>query len=461
MLAGSVGKDCPKAAGILRNHGLTPFRAILTPDLFRQAHPAKPRPKTILIPEVVFWLMATAALDARSMTACISTFWAPLRAVIPWLPLEAVKEEAFCIARQVLPIRFFVRVFQTVAARFGDKFSQAYRWKGRRLMGIDGMGVDLPRNPHLAKVFPPPWNQHGPRARPQGRLVGLVGSWDGVCYGFRWTRLQVSEQFSARKLLGALRPGDLLLADRNFPDKETFAGILARGADFLFHLPSNRFLKLPRWPVPAARGNEWYVRIPLPAKLRRQYPAVGKELQVRVLQYQIPGFRPSWLVTPLLDATEFPYDEWVMLYHERWRQEAFHREWKYAQELSNLRSHSAAGLLKEALAQRTLNNVIRWIMAEAAPSLRPVDLKFLEVKRLVPASLPAMATAPTVVLPSLYQDLLQSIARQRIRVRPGRSCPRQWDVRSRPKGHGKTAKPARLPVPSDGSHGPIQCVSRK
>ena len=455
MLAELIGGDRLKAAEILRHHGLTPFRAILTPELFRQAHPRPSAPKTILIPEVVFWLMATAALGVRSMAACVSAFWAPLRAVMPWLPLEPVKEEAFCVARRVLPIRFFLRLFAMVVARFGQQFPQAHRWKGRRLLGIDGMDTDLPRHPHLAKIFPPPQNQYGSRARPQGRLVGLVGLWDGICYAFRWTSLKVSEQFSARKLLGFLRPGDLLLCDRNFPDKQTFAGVLARGADFLFHLPSNRFLKLPRTPVPEGRRNEWYVHIPLPAELCGQYPTLGRTLRVRILRYQISGFRPSWLVTSLLDGREFPYEELVGLYHERWRQETFHREWKYSLELSNLRSHKATGLLKEVLVQLTINNVIRWIMAEAAPALRPVELKFLETKRLVLASLPAMAAAPTAVLPALYRTLLGEIARQRIRVRPGRSYPRKWDARARPKGHGKTAKPARLPVPSQDSHAPI------
>jgi hypothetical protein len=456
MLAELIGEDRRKAAEILRRHGLTPFRAILTPELFRQAHSAEPSPRAVLIPEVVFWLMATAALAAGSMAGCISVFWAPSRAAMPWLPVKAVTEEAFSIARKMLPIRFFLRVFQVVVDRFCQKYSQAYRWKGRRLLGIDGMDMDLPKNLHLSKIFPPPENRHGTRAHPQARLVGLVGLWDGVCHAFRWTSLRVGEQFSARKLLSFLGPGDLLLADRNFPDKETFAGILAQGADFLFHLPSNRFLKLARSPVPHGNHQEWTVRIPLPAPLRRRYPSLGKELQVRVLQYQIAGYRPSWLVTSLLDAVEFPAEELVEVYHERWRQETRHREWKHTLELSNLRSLSAAGLLKEVLVQLTMSNVIRWIMAEAAPpALRPVDFKFLEVKRLILASLPAMAAAPVVMLPGLYQDLLKEIARQRIRVRPGRSYPRKWDAKARPKGHGKTAAPAKLPSTTEKGHAPI------
>ena len=112
--------------------------------------------------------------------------------------------------------------------------------------------------------------------------------------------------------------------------------------------------------------------------------------------------------------------------------------------MSNLRSHTAAGLLKEVLVQLTINNAIRWIMADAAPPPRlPVDLKFLEAKRLILANVPAMLAAPVFLLPELYRNLLAAIAAQRIRVRPGRSYPRRWDARGRPKGHGKIAASAR------------------
>jgi hypothetical protein len=144
----------------------------------------------------------------------------------------------------------------------------------------------------------------------------------------------------------------------------------------------------------------------------------------------------------------FSYDQLVLLYHERWRQETFHREWKHSLALAHLRSHHAAGLRKEVLVQLTFNNLVRWLMAEAAPPpQRPVDLQFRAAKRLILASLSAMAVAPARLLPDLYNNLLLQIAHGRIRVRPGRSYPRAFDHLPRPKGHGRTAQPARLATP--------------
>ncbi len=458
MIADPIGKVRVRATGILRAHGLTPFRNILTPQMIRQAHPVPSPPKTILIPEVVFWLMATAALGAKAMAGCAGSFWASLRGVLPWLPAQPVTEEAFCTARGALPLRFFLHVFMAVVAKFSARFDSANRWKGRRLLGIDGMDVNLPNNPHVRRLFPPAGNQHGAKGPPQGRLVGLVGLRDGVCYAFRWTCLGVSEQTSARRLLRHVHRGDLLMADRNFPDKATWAGVLAQGADFLFHLPSNRFLgkTWKRHPTPSGRKDEWSIHVPLPADVQKPYPRLGSQIRVRILQYQIEGFRASWLATSLLDSEEFPYEDLVELYHERWCQETFHREWKHTLELSNLRSHGASGLLKEILVQLTLNNLIRWIMSEAAPpSVGPVRLKFLAAKRLILDSIPAMTAAPVDRLPALYRQLQKDIARQRILVRPGRRYPRRWDARGRPKGQGKIAAPAKLIVAKENRPAPI------
>jgi hypothetical protein len=456
MLAGIIGQTEFSPTALFRGHGVTPFRDILTPDCFQRIYPGSGTPKTVLVAEVVFWLMVTVALGDGSMAGGIGAFWAPLRAILPQLPLAPVTEEAFCLARKALPLRFFLLLFADVVERFTGQFAGRFRWKDRRLLGIDGMDVDLPNHPHLRRVFPPPSNQHGAVAHPQGRLVGLVGLWDGLCYAFRWTTLAVGEQPSARRLFQRLTALDLVLADRNFPDLASFAVILSRAADFLFHLPSGRFLKSARTLTLSRRRDEWYAFLPLPKLVAQLHPLLGPVLRVRILQYQRPGFRVSWLITSLLDVREFPYEELVELYHQRWRQETFHREWKYTLQLSNLRSHTAAGLLKEVLVQLILNNLTRWIMAEAAaPSDRPVDLKFLEAKRLILAALPAMVAAPTCLLPQLYRQLLAAIARQRIRVRPGRSYPRKWDARTRPKGHGKFAAPAKLPAIKENSHAPI------
>lgn len=446
MTIKNIGKPPSYATKIVRSHGLTPFRKILTPELFRSVFPSTWRSSTVLIPEVVFWLMATVALGDGAMAGAAVSFWATLRVALPSLPSEPVTEEAFCIARKSLPVRFFRRLFQQTILRFNHEMTGRYRWKGFRLLGIDGMDFQLPHSKLLAQRYPAISNQYGPRVHPQARLLGLVGLWDGLCHAFRLVPVKYSEQRCARIVIKALKAGDLLLADRNFPDYHTMAAVVSQGAEFLFHLPSNRFHKRPRQSTPSGRSDEWNVVLQLSKKLRQKHPHLQATLQARIIEYQRPGFRTSWLITSLGDTEKYAYDDIVKLYHERWRHETAHREWKYSLQMSNLRCKSPQGILKEVLVQMTLNNAIRWIMAEAAGvEHRPVDLQFLASKRMILAAIPAMAAAQTATLPHIYRELLASIAQLIILVRPDRKYPRRFDELPRNKGHGKFVIPAKLP----------------
>jgi Transposase DDE domain len=443
----SIGNMREFAIKNLDRYGITPFRRILSPEIFQAAAGKPARSSTILIPEVVFWLMATVSLAERSMAGAMTAFWSTFKGQLLFACPNPVTEEAFCIARKKLKLSFFKTIFQSVCQRYQDHFKDSYRWRGFRLLGIDGMKMSLPAAPKLKKCFSVPVNNKGKSKSPQALLVGLVGLWDGICYDFKLTSGKGSEPTCARKLIKRfLGPGDLLMCDRNFPGYHTLALVLWRQANYLFHLPANRFLKLLRTTTASEREDEWYVNLLLPKKLAEQFPFLPQEFRTRIIYYQRKGFRPSYLITSLLDAELYRYDELVNLYHERWRQETMHREWKHSLSLGNLRSTTVRGIFKEVYVQLTLNNVVRWLMSEAAEleKGRPVDFQFLECKRLIMACAQAMAIMATESLPYSYRLLIANISEQKILVRPGRSYPRNNDDKPRNKGNGIYVPPARL-----------------
>lgn len=169
-------------------------------------------------------------------------------------------------------------------------------------------------------------------------------------------------------------------------------------------------------------------------------------LTVRLLRYQWPGFRPSWLVTSLLDPQAFAYTELVDLYHRRWQIETIYREWKHGLDIQNLRSHTPAGILKEVYAHLMFSNLVRWVMTDATKhtDLNPVDLSFVTALSHVHNAILRILRTGVRRLDATYQNLLQDIRRARIRKRPGRAYPRKSD-RPRNRGNGKVQQPARLP----------------
>ena len=58
----------------LKMFGITPLRQVLSPELFQAAEHNNMRSSAVLIPEVVFWLMATVSLAQKTMAGAISAF---------------------------------------------------------------------------------------------------------------------------------------------------------------------------------------------------------------------------------------------------------------------------------------------------------------------------------------------------------------------------------------------------
>lgn len=445
-----LGKPLRPPAEKLRAASILPLRKLLPSEVFNELWPTPVPRWTVLVPEVVFWLMTAATLGEGSMAAAVAGLWSPVRATFPSMRMEPITEEAFCFARKRLPVEFFRKVFYWVVRRCGRFHGGKCLWKGHEVKGVDGMKTLLPHSRALQERYPGPSNQHGWCGRPQGLLVGLVGLFTGICHGFVFLSEKGSEPRAACFLARLLKAGDLLLADPNFTGTRMLLSVLRGKADFLMRLASQRYAKYSKRPTRSGRSDEYYVDIPIPFPIRCLFPQCSDSLTVRIVEYQIKGYRPSRLIASLLDTVRYTHDELVALYHDRWRQETHHREWKYSLRIANLRSLTRDGILKEIFVQLTVNNLLRWTMAEAVePNRRPVDLQFLACKRLLLAAVyplaQALATDDLHGAAAIYNDLLRAMADKRILVRPGRSYPRRYDTAPRNKGNGDFAQPRRVP----------------
>lgn len=164
------------------------------------------------------------------------------------------------------------------------------------------------------------------------------------------------------------------------------------------------------------------------------------------MRYQINGFRPSWLVTSLLEPNEFSSCELVTFYHWRWRIETIYRELKHVLNIQNLRSLTPAGIVKEVHAQLLLLNLIRWCMNEAAEGTgkSALEYSFTAAVTAVRNALTIMFRAQGPALQEVYAQLLCEIREAKVRQRPNRRYPRRRDGKPRNKGHGKYLLPAQI-----------------
>lgn len=176
---------------------------------------------------------------------------------------------------------------------------------------------------------------------------------------------------------------------------------------------------------------DWRVRISPPRELRRKYPNLP-DLELRLIEYQVRGFRPIYLLTSLVDAVKYPREELISLYHERWQIETRNDELKNMIEIENLRSETPEGIVKEIRMHLTVANLVRLIMLEAAEKSgeKAINLSYLKALEKIINTTLVMFHSSVYTWLMLYKEMIEEISQMRILKRPGRSYPRRVKRRS-------------------------------
>jgi len=195
---------------------------------------------------------------------------------------------AVTLARQRLGWQVMAALLEAVAGPLAGEEQERAFVAGMRLAAVDGMCLDLPDNEENGAVFGYPGNGGGRGPFPQIRVVGLGECGTRAVLGAATSGLATGEQPLARRLLGKLSPGDLLLADRNFLGYGLLEEVLAAGVHVLWRAKSD--VDLPVLEVLA--DGTWLSRIADPAaspKMRRRGadPRDIPGITVRVIEYTV------------------------------------------------------------------------------------------------------------------------------------------------------------------------------
>ena len=235
----------------------------------------------------------------------------------------------------------------------------AARWHGLLVCAIDGTSMFTSNTPSNSAEF---GRQTGrpdtPAGYPMLRLLTVVACGtrtivDAVCGPY-----SVGETTYAPRLFGCLKPGMLLLADRNFAAATLIEQIGATGAELLIRCKDGR--RLP--PIRRLDDGSWLARV--------------GTVTVRVIDAEIvvllagDGARRTGryrLVTTLVDEKRYPARELVELYHCRWEIETSYLELKSTILGGRvLRARTPAGVAQEVYSLLIVYQALRTVIADTA-----------------------------------------------------------------------------------------------
>jgi hypothetical protein len=237
------------------------------------------------------------------------------------------------------------------------------RWRGLLVCAVDGTTMAVPDTTANLAVFA---KQAGHNGYPMLRVVAVV------CCGTRSIIDAVfgsdrrGETSYASGLLRCLRPGMIVLADRNFAAGTLLADIAATGAHLLVRARTDRCG--PKLPVLHRLGDGSYLS---------RFGGVA----VRVIDAQITITTPAThrtavyrLITTLLDPHRYPPTEVVTLYHERWEVETTYLELKSSILGGRvLRARTPAGVDQEVHALLVTYQALRTAMTDATNTQPDLD----------------------------------------------------------------------------------------
>ena len=229
---------------------------------------------------------------------------------------QPVSAAAFCKARRKLKPMAVRSLQQRVIDEFEQTHGSHHRFKGRRVMAVDGAKVSLQRSPELIATFGVPHGGHCPQIL-LSTLFDVVAK---MPIDATVSRYDGSENDDLVALLPHLKLGDILVLDRGYPSYKLIAKLLATGVDFVIRVPTRGSFKAIETFLQS--GGDDY-RIMLGSDIsahRRPVPP----LEVRAIRDEGKDGESQVFLTSLR-RNNFTRGEILRLYRMRWEVELFFR----------------------------------------------------------------------------------------------------------------------------------------
>jgi Insertion element 4 transposase N-terminal/Transposase DDE domain len=309
---------------------------------------------------VVVYLLLAGCLFAEMG---YSQVWARLTAGLHGLDVAAPTASALTQARRRLgpaPLRELFLLLR------GPDPAGA-RWRGLLVVAIDGTIMTVADSAaNLAVYAKQRGGRNGDSGYPMLRLLVLVSCGTRTVIDAVFRPFRDGETTCAPLLLGSLRAGMILLADRNFAAGFLAAQIAAARAEFLIRVRTGK--SAPRLPV--------LRRLPDGSWLSRfgGVPVRVFDAEITVTTSAGRSADGCRLITTLTDPARYPAGDLAVLYHERWEVETAYLELKSTILGGRvLRARTPAGIEQEIYALLVTYQALRTAIADAAATVPGTD----------------------------------------------------------------------------------------
>ena len=354
-------------------------------EVLKQTHRASIRERDLPAHVVIYYVIALALYMRSSYREVLRCLLEGVQWLLdPSAQVRVAGKSGISQARTRLGAAPLKKLYDAVVAPIAEKRTKGAWYRQWQLVSLDGSTLDVADTAENDAAFGRPGSSRGSSAFPKIRFVALLENGTHVLWGAHMDKYATDELTLAEKVIPALRPGMLCLADRFFPSYKLWRMAAKTGADLLWRTRQNARLDVEQ-------------RLPDGSYLSRIYASTSdrrkrrKGIVVRVIDYRlnnVAGAEALYrLITTVLDHRQAPAKELAALYHERWEIETALDELKTHLRGAQivLRSKTPELVQQEFFGLLMAHFAIRGLMHEAAlkADADPDQLSFLHAVRVV------------------------------------------------------------------------------
>lgn len=297
-----------------------------------------------------------------SLSVCLSEFFFD---TIP--PTKG----ALTQARSFLCPKVFKRLNLFVCGLF-YRSGHFKKWKGFRVLSVDGSTLRLPDHPSLKEKF----SRHAFGAKKQvkhwmSRISFLYDVLNNVVIDAQMESFDTAESTLCDQHLGFLKKGDLVIFDRYYASHYLFSVLLHKQVHFLFRMRDHSWKCVREFIASGLKQQIVELEVYKYSKVAKKIPSnVDKNIRIRLVKHINRSGKVSVYATSLLDDQAYSNKSIINLYKQRWGIEEAYKTLKARLDVVHFSGKTVQAIQQDFYANVFLITLTSLLKSELAPVLK-------------------------------------------------------------------------------------------
>ncbi|NLT51199.1 MAG: IS4 family transposase [Ignavibacteria bacterium] len=361
-------------------------------------------------------------------------------------------KQSYSEARMKMKHEAYIELNEDLVREYytGDVYK---KYKGYRLIAIDGSRIGLPNKEELVREFGLAENKG--KSVPMAMSSTAYDVLNNIAINSYLERYETSERELAERHISKIKgltgdeTKDILIMDRGYPSMYLFAKMIVNGFDFVVRCNASGFLNEVK-EVEKNNMTDSIIEIDLTAERWKYKQGIQeltgtggiKSIKLRLVRIILETGTTEYIITSVLDKA-ITVEDFKEIYHLRWNEEVYFNCLKNIIEVENFSGRTPETIRQDYYARVLSGNISSLIIEEAQEEIdketsgKP-NQKYAKYKinksvaiGILKDEVIEMLLAPKDISEKMYQVMVKTIKKHKIPIIPGRSFERKLKIGNR------------------------------